>query len=369
MRASALIPGLILLLSVSVSGPARADRCPDSPECKKEGRCTLVGNHCQATTQAQCRASTDCKMKGVCRLTRLDGGQRACLVGGTDADCRRTDGCRRGGACTAGPDGVGCQPRSVDDCRRSDGCLDDGRCALRRVYCDIGGEEDCRRSRGCKIRGRCRLVAGGSGESRCGASVEADCRSSLGCLLEGACTLDRAKCRVGQGDCKDTDLCRYRGACTARAGECVSDGDPPRDMGRRGSDTMEQAIAEVIALYREGRIGPERAARLFPTARVWMQGVRCKSSTGGLPDELVRRQKEALAMKLEGPILLARRRKQTQRQLPVGTPLDGCVTTRPLRSGAVHLYLYREGSSPDRAQPNDVKLMRLADGRWYVFKL
>jgi hypothetical protein len=98
----------------------------------------------------------------------------------TDALCRASSQCRESGGCFAGP--FGCVAGSREDCLKSDDCATYGRCTLTDDYCATRSDADCRHSLSCKNGGSCTYVAG-----HCEPGSDADCHQSKFCKESGAC--------------------------------------------------------------------------------------------------------------------------------------------------------------------------------------
>ena len=83
----------------------------------------------------------------------------------TDADCRRSEACKRWGACTKGATG-----------------------------CIIGDDENCKRLPACKELGRCSVLVEFN-EGKCVAKTDADCRESTVCRRFGWCSAAEGRCQ------------------------------------------------------------------------------------------------------------------------------------------------------------------------------
>jgi hypothetical protein len=97
--------------------------------CLERGECTRVAGRCQATSEADCRASTECKSSGRCSVNK---GRCAVL---SDADCRGSAVCRKYGKCSL-KQGK-CAVVSVEDCRRSEVCGANGPCTTKKHILDL----------------------------------------------------------------------------------------------------------------------------------------------------------------------------------------------------------------------------------------
>ena len=102
--------------------------------CKKYGRCTALYGYgsCQATSDADCRASNDCKEEGNC--TAKDGRCQAT----SDADCRASETCQEYGRCTA-----------------SEVCQEYSNCTAKDGWCEVTSDADCKGSTVCSERDWC----------------------------------------------------------------------------------------------------------------------------------------------------------------------------------------------------------------------
>jgi len=74
---------------------SRCQKCADLEVCLVGGECTAKDGRCVATSDEECKQSSDCKEKGPC--TAQNG---VCVVG-SDADCKQSDACAKDKYCVA----------------------------------------------------------------------------------------------------------------------------------------------------------------------------------------------------------------------------------------------------------------------------
>ena len=225
-----------------------ADDCKNSRFCYDLGLCSLdkENGRCAAFTEAECRASTQCKTRRRCIAS--DG----LCVEITPGWCRRRmndEGnptlCKTLGACAFDSTNQTCNVRNEKDCVASDACHSDGRCSISSGRCAILSDRDCRQSKVCEEEGRChaanREIAGKTQDTKtCIATSQKDCDlhckdRKVGCIFD----LTLARCLTGPAFCLDSDLCRINGQCSweKASASCVTRSDQDCKKSRLCSDT------------------------------------------------------------------------------------------------------------------------------------
>ena len=135
-----------------------SEGCSVLRTCRVEGRCTYSTSRgvCGPADDADCRGSSDCKRRGLCRFDKDDV---SCAAGPSSADCHKDTGCSWRGECTW--NGSSCAPGDLSDCKRSRDCRSDGRCSIGKDgVCAALHDDDCAASAGCRKYGMC-LADGG----------------------------------------------------------------------------------------------------------------------------------------------------------------------------------------------------------------
>lgn len=106
-------------------------------------------------------------------------------------------------------------------CATGEACRYDGRCSGEPPECEVGDDEDCRRSQGCRDWGLCTAEKGTAEKGRCVADSADDCRESYTCKMTGRCTPEQGTCAVvEEDDCRGAYICRYERKCVAKNGYC-----------------------------------------------------------------------------------------------------------------------------------------------------
>lgn len=258
----------------SVVGTANADReCRATTTahcelgCAVDGDCAFVDGRCEPATDADCAASLQCSLSGLCArvtYTRGDGsGPYAVCAATTAGHCWESQACREGGSgcmlrpfspqtttlincvTTSGtedgaippdaavlppvalPPPTTCKPqRGVPSCPNPWLCADHGLCGWLDGRCVPQGPEDCRRSADCVRYGWCSHVG-----DRCGASHDDECVRCVATDPKMFYLEDRYCGRIGeakQGRCVPTadshcwQTCAVDGCCTAGPTGCYA---------------------------------------------------------------------------------------------------------------------------------------------------
>ncbi len=188
--------------------------------CRREGRCSIVGEGCGVTSNDDCARSSTCQNAGQCSAE-----QGRCLAA-SDGDCAGSANCTESGYCRA-RDGK-CVLSEDRACRGGHDCEHAGYCSVVHGRCAVREGADCRASTHCRDGGRCEAEAGTEEHpGECVARSDADCRKSRGCKDWGQCVAMAGRCVAGSdGDCEATVNCQLHGQCGAEGGRCVGDQNP-----------------------------------------------------------------------------------------------------------------------------------------------
>jgi len=224
-------PGASSSSSGTVPGPKAAAgkdtrECPVVQcelACKMEGRCSVKGDLCVASSDKDCQRGEVCRSLGKCMS---DGGGVCAWKGAAKADCSAgANPCREWGLCT--PKGGKCVAGSDEDCAKSRHCANYGRCTARDGRCVVSATEEipCKAARGpagmepCREHGHCTAKDG-----VCVAATDEDCKQSEACKDRGRCKANEAGDCVAESDasCKGSDRCDGHGECSAVEGWCVA---------------------------------------------------------------------------------------------------------------------------------------------------
>ncbi len=141
---------LALLLVAAVSGCESLDQqCAESVVCEMDGLCSHDPSEgCVARSEELCRASRSCVQHGRCTLT-----EGRCLIA-SDDDCEAALVCKEDQSCQRilGWDNVA---QCVPECHKREPCRAAGYCQQKGDRCLPGSDADCRRSEICRRLGRC----------------------------------------------------------------------------------------------------------------------------------------------------------------------------------------------------------------------
>jgi hypothetical protein len=123
--------------------------CAKEERCRTHGVCTTFQEkECMVANDADCAKSDACKKDGNC-IARLGREGRTCAK-----SCKLDKECADSGRCK--DDGAGtCEVGSDADCRASVDCKQSGACANRGAFCMPASDHDCRQSNLCKTGGFC----------------------------------------------------------------------------------------------------------------------------------------------------------------------------------------------------------------------
>lgn len=160
-RAAAPGPTLVVgsCQSEAVACSGKDDDCCDREVCRLQGMCSKRGDGvCVAKTDAQCRASLDCAVAGLC----VQFADRC--IAKTPENCKGSWGCREHARCST-RGGEKCDVGSDTDCKNSELCSKEGKCVLSSTSYDSGecvanSDDDCQRSKACSDESRCRHERG-----------------------------------------------------------------------------------------------------------------------------------------------------------------------------------------------------------------
>ena len=224
-------PGMLVCAAVSYAD------CQASRACAHSGECSVREGRCEALADADCASSAVCALGGRC------GAVAGACVASDSARCGALPACRQLGHCTAArgrcgawyaedclavcaseglcqpaADGYGCLAVSEQECRRSEGCRRGGACELVEGHCVHPDDERCRRTQGCSWWGSCSLRDG-----RCVAASNVDCAASSLCQREGLCILQGDSCVADAASCLASQACDWDHRCAERDGRCVGD--------------------------------------------------------------------------------------------------------------------------------------------------
>ena len=197
---------------------------------------------CRPKTDADCRASKECKADGKCSY---DSKKRACVAEQDDEPSTEgSDGkkgterckaqCAGSGECeetteTYADDKSGdkdslhrvhsCIASKPEHCKNADVCKTLGWCTLSNKRCVGGSDAECKASTECASLGNCKLS---SVDTICVPASDADCAASQKCKSHGHCVAQFGSkgavegCGVKSNDlCKKVPACKRNGACNA----------------------------------------------------------------------------------------------------------------------------------------------------------
>ncbi len=183
-------------------GPAATATRPDNSlcaaGCKEDGRCASA-------------VVNDTQIVG----GRLDNTKSFKCVASSDAECRASNACKVRGECSKVGDE--CKPANDADCQASTNCKSSGNCTKTTV-CAVTGAKDCS-GEPCTLHGLCKFVSLGSDFGRCEPATSADCKRSASCSTDGQCGLvkdptGRALCApVTDADCSAAQICKSEQRC------------------------------------------------------------------------------------------------------------------------------------------------------------
>ena len=199
--------------------------CPEvqcEVACRMEGRCSVNGDLCLGSSDADCKRGQACKFLGKC--ASVSGGDCGWRAANKEACSAGANPCREWGYCTV-KEGM-CVAGSDADCAGSRHCANYGRCTARGGKCVVSASEErpCKAARGpsamepCREHGHCTAKDG-----VCVAATDEDCKQSEACKDRGRCKANAAGDCVAESDasCKGSDRCDGRGECAAVDGWCV----------------------------------------------------------------------------------------------------------------------------------------------------
>ncbi len=122
--------------------------CQQSTACRVFGMCRFYVDQCVAMREEDCRMSTGRRKYSNCLLRR-----GYCFSSGAAA-CRQSEGCRKEGRCSLNVDGV-CDEGTDEDCRRSTDCSEKGLCRWDGHTCSALQDTDCAAAQACLKEKRC----------------------------------------------------------------------------------------------------------------------------------------------------------------------------------------------------------------------
>ena len=217
---------------------AEKHRCePSSPaDCKQSEACkTGTGEAkacrfdadrriCVGGTRQVCAdpEGESCRIRGQCHdhgsaSAKMRDGElvqetNVACVAKTDADCRASEDCREYGRCSVTPTGS-CIISKPEDCQGSDLCRNEGRCSPGQhdgsPGCVVGSAADCART--CPITGLC-----GGGTGLCMATDDAMCAAASNCKDLGTCgrSAKYSECEPRSlADCQASAICKKENKC------------------------------------------------------------------------------------------------------------------------------------------------------------
>lgn len=195
------------------------DTCRNSKACKSLGRCSSDGGKCFVARDEDCReggAASPCEQFGWCVAVESGDGVGSCIAR-RDADCERTEACKKFGHCSA-IDGS-CKVGRDADCQKAEVCTQKGLCGYRNGECVLT-DRGCQGLYHCEFYGKCTAFG-----EKCVATTDS-CRRTSACQYAGKCSADLERgCLVRtDADCRfagKESPCVLKGRCRARAGECV----------------------------------------------------------------------------------------------------------------------------------------------------
>ena len=206
--------------------------------CEQNGECYLGDEGCVPRSQTDCETSQRCKSEGVCHF---EAGQ--CVI--SDRGCAASLACSLTGRCTLIKDR--CEATTQDDCSTSRACAELEAChfeldthsadreadrQLTQPKTDILPKDqleppptigscirptlplDCTES--CKLSGKCEAIG-----DQCLAVSTRRCQRAEVCKKYGLCTAVRGRCLANSvRDCKKGQNCKRFGYCTPVNGQC-----------------------------------------------------------------------------------------------------------------------------------------------------
>ncbi|HQY65171.1 MAG: hypothetical protein IPQ09_22685 [Myxococcales bacterium] len=197
---------------------------------KTKGDAGADGGGGSAASSHSCPCAVDgqCTAKVVDLSTVIDPGDAkhgpvidkktsVVCIATSDADCRKSTNCKEQGACAV--ENERCVPKSVEDCRASSACKARGNCSLS-VTCAVVSEADCKLADVCTKQGHCTFQSMGPGWGTCAAGSAADCKRAPLCKTEGLCSVVSPSsggkiCGATNADCKASPVCKSEGRCKA----------------------------------------------------------------------------------------------------------------------------------------------------------
>ena len=215
----------------TLSGCATDELCSETSRCFSSGVCKpSSGLWCTVGSDADCKASTNCKERGDC--TKV--GEK-CVVA-SDADCAQTEDCLKHGRCgrvvetfDGDPEPARCRPTKDKHCKDSKSCKVDGGCSLvaqnnfglnPTFTCGIKTSADCQNSQNCKVAGQC--IAAPSPENTSSDACEGhslQCVAS--CASVGQCEQNDNGLMCGDEDQPKMCIWQCKARCGGSSKTCV----------------------------------------------------------------------------------------------------------------------------------------------------